>query len=402
MIKMDAETVHNWQGVSVEVIVDSNGKYRAIELSTGRDATMFITSAQLKAAHKAGKHLRLQKTKSKNGHYWYQVSQFLTTNMKTINRSKIKDDNDISQILQQAMNYKPEKIQIDPIWWKFAVRTVIRGQTMMVVGPTGCGKSLLAFSLRDAFGLKDDETFFKVNLGASQDPRSTLIGNTHFDKNKGTFVSPSYFVQAIQVPNSIILLDEASRAHPEAHNILMSVLDKTQGYLRIDEMPGGQTIKVAPGVCFILTANIGSEYTATRTMDRALLDRCIMFEMSPMGMSQEIDNLNLLFPKLPSAVKSAIAEIAIETRDNLKSAAPQLDTMMSTRMVEETAGLIHDGFTLKEAVEVSLYPYFSDAGGQSPREFVKSLVQRHIDETSGGTFGQQAMTGIKQPWKTKK
>ena len=64
-------------------------------------------------------------------------------------------------------------------------------------------------------------------------------------------------------------MDEISRAHPEAWNILMTVLDAGQRYLRLDEHQDAPTIEVAEGVTFVATANIGNEYTATRAMDRA-------------------------------------------------------------------------------------------------------------------------------------
>ncbi|KKK43037.1 hypothetical protein LCGC14_3169070, partial [marine sediment metagenome] len=100
-----------------------------------------------------------------------------------------------------------------------------------------------------------------------------LIGNTHYDNSAGTFFGEALFVKAIQTPGAIILLDELSRAHDDASNILMTVLDENQRYLRIDEMPETPTIAVAEGVVFLATANVGNEYTGTRVMDRALLDR---------------------------------------------------------------------------------------------------------------------------------
>ena len=50
---------------------------------------------------------------------------------------------------------------------------------------------------------------FYFNLGDSQD-QDTLIGNTHFDKNKGTYFSESSFVQN-KNSQRFILLDELSR-----------------------------------------------------------------------------------------------------------------------------------------------------------------------------------------------
>ena len=128
--------------------------------------------------------------------------------------------------------------------WKYLVRSGVRGKNIMMTGPAGCGKTMAAKSLVNSLDRPD----YYFNLGATQDPRSTLIGNTHFDSKKGTYFSESHFVKAIQTPNSVILLDELSRAHPDAWNILMTVLDYGQRYLRLDEATGSETIKVADGV----------------------------------------------------------------------------------------------------------------------------------------------------------
>jgi hypothetical protein len=43
------------------------------------------------------------------------------------------------------------------------------------------------------------------------------------------------------------------------------------------------------------------------------------------------------------------------------------------------AGLIYDGFSLQEAAEVCVYPFFSDAGGaDSERTYMKQLVQKYL------------------------
>ena len=57
----------------------------------------------------------------------------------------------------------------------------------MMTGPAGCGKTMAAKSVVNSLDRPD----FYFNLGATQDPRATLIGNTHFEKNKGTYFSES-------------------------------------------------------------------------------------------------------------------------------------------------------------------------------------------------------------------
>ena len=52
----------------------------------------------------------------------------------------------------------------------------------------------------------------------------------------------SSFIKAIRTPNSIILLDELSRAHPDAWNILMTPLDPLQRYVRLDESEDSEVV----------------------------------------------------------------------------------------------------------------------------------------------------------------
>ena len=258
--------------------------------------------------------------------------------------------------------------------WKYLIRSAMRGKNIMMTGPAGTGKTMAAKYLVTALKRPD----FYFNLGATQDPRATLIGNTHFNKDTGTYFSESLFVKAIQTENAVILLDELSRAHPEAWNILMTVLDLNQRYLRLDEKDGAPTVKVAPGVSFIATANIGNEYTSTRVIDRALQDRFITIEMDPLNADMEYKLLNMKYPAADQTALKSIAEIASVTRSEVNQSNPKLTIALSTRAAVETASLIYDGFTLAEAAEVSIYPFFSNDGGvDSERTYVKQIVQKY-------------------------
>jgi nitric oxide reductase NorQ protein len=286
----------------------------------------------------------------------------------------VTDIPDPIEFIKQSPGIKPADLIISDLKWKYLVRTALRGKNIMMTGPAGSGKTLAGKYLGQV--LKRPEFYF--NLGATQDPRATLIGNTHFAKDSGTYFSESLFVKAIQTENAIILLDELSRAHPEAWNILMTVLDSGQRYLRLDEADGAPTIKVANGVTFIATANIGNEYTATRVIDRAMLDRFSVIEMDQLNTEQEAQLLKLKFPNVSDAMIRAIAEIADSTRIEARQAMPKLSTTISTRVSVELTSLIADGFTLAEGSEVCVYPFFSaDGGAESERTYVKQIVQKH-------------------------
>ena len=275
----------------------------------------------------------------------------------------------------KGKDLKPTGLFIEELKWKYLLRSAVRGKNILMTGPTGCGKTLAAQSLVKS--LKRPDYYF--NLGATQDARATLIGNTHFNKENGTFFSESAFVKAIKTPNAIILLDELSRAHPEAANILMTVLDAGQRYLRLDEAEGSPIIKVASGVTFIATANQGNEYTATRVMDRALMDRFVQIEMDLLDKENELALLKFKFPEADEYSLNALAEIADTTRQLIKTDASKISTIVSTRVNVEAAGLIYDGFTLFEAANIAILPYFSNDGGlDSERVFMTQLLQKYI------------------------
>ena len=281
---------------------------------------------------------------------------------------------DVKTFIHASVGLKPESLIMNDLKWKYLVRSAMRGRNIMMTGPAGTGKTVAAKYLVKALERPD----YYFNLGATQDPRATLIGNTHFSKEDGTYFSESLFVKAIQTPNAVILLDELSRAHPEAWNILMTVLDLNQRYLRLDEKDGAPTIKVAEGVSFIATANIGNEYTSTRVMDRALQDRFITIEMDALDTDMEYALLKMKYPHAHNESVKAIAEIASLTRKEVKAANPKLTSALSTRAAVELASLIYDGFTLSEAAEVGIYPFFSEDGGvDSERTFVKQIVQKY-------------------------
>ena len=95
----------------------------------------------------------------------------------------------------------PKGFFIDKLKWKFLVRNIEKGKNIMMTGPSGCGKTDATFQA--AHYLEREVHYF--NLGATQDPRSTLIGNTHYNKDSGTYFSESLFVNAIQQENAVIL-----------------------------------------------------------------------------------------------------------------------------------------------------------------------------------------------------
>lgn len=356
--------------------------FRMIDVNGNDLGTLGATSGTRKKAYLNGK--ALQQKVNKKGKTFFRLVEMdeynnlvssMTNVSDTVSESEETHETITKFIHEKSVNLKPKSLIISDLKWKFLIRSAVRAKNIMMVGPSGCGKTMAAKALVKSLDRPD----FYFNLGATQDPRATLIGNTHFDSKKGTFFAESAFVKAITTENAVILLDELSRAHPDAWNILMTVLDQGQRYLRLDEAEGSPIVKVAEGVTFIATANVGNEYTSTRVMDRAILDRFVTIEMDVLNDEQEFGLLKYLYPETNEDELKAISEIAHHTREISKGDSGKLSAMISTRASVEAAGLVYDGFSLIEASEISLLPFFSNDGGvDSERTYVTQLVQKYV------------------------
>jgi len=368
-----------WSGNRANAF-DTDGNKRTSEITVG---------ARQKAAD--GGYM-LGRFEMKNGRFqWRRYDgEVSTPNTHDLPSVDVPTDHaEVLNFIHTSYSLKPRNLMMSELKWKYLVRSGVRGKNIMMTGPAGCGKTMAAKSLVNSLDRPD----YYFNLGATQDPRSTLIGNTHFDSKKGTYFAESHFVKAIQTPNAVILLDELSRAHPDAWNILMTVLDYGQRYLRLDESTGSDTIKVAEGVTFVATANIGNEYTSTRVMDKALMDRFTIVEMDVLNEEDENTLLNYMFPSVDSMVLGNVAKIATLTRTESSSDTARITSGISTRTTVELCGLLFDGFSLEESAEVSIYPQYDNTGGvDSERTFVKQIVQKFCDDgSSDDLFNEEEM-----------
>ena len=217
-------------------VTTEDGEFIKVVSTDGNDITGLFRDDMIKIAYENGEALKYNEETGRAK----RIDPDQLPNPTPKKKEVVKNEDPVLAFISNAPSIKPDHLEITDIKWKYLIRSAVRCKKIMMVGPAGSGKTEAAKALPTA----TDRPFFYFNLGATQDPRSTLIGNTHF-KNNETLFDESAFIKAIKTENAVILLDELSRAHPEAWNILMTVLDEGQRYLRLDENINAPLVNVA-------------------------------------------------------------------------------------------------------------------------------------------------------------
>lgn len=267
----------------------------------------------------------------------------------------------------------PKSFYVNAKVWEQLLFTMDNGGNVLITGPSGSGKSELVYLAAKAL----QHPIAAFNFGAMQEPRTALIGATHFDKEKGTWFAESRFVKAVKEPRGTILLDELTRDRgSSAHNILLPLLDR-QGYLALDEHDESPIVKKGDKVSFVATANIGTEYTGTEALDKAMKDRMdIVIEMEWPPKQYEVKILMSRCPGLRAASAAALVDIA-ETQRKLAVEDMEFSEQISTRMLISAGIRIGNGMEFADAVKFSISNHFSSEGGDSSeRTQVMQICQK--------------------------
>ena len=212
------------------------------------------------------------------------------------------------------------------------------GKNVLLTGGTGCGKTTFALEMAEELNLNP----VVINCGSTQDARSALIGYFTL-KNGDTVFQESDLLKAIQEPNTMVILDELSRASDDALNILFPLLD-FRSDIRVEERDEDRMVKVANNVKFVATANVGLEYSATRSIDRA---------------SQLNGYIKKLHGKEVADQMKPLSQVYGYTHKMVKKS--KIGTALSTRMILDVIPLVSK-FTIGQILEnVILSIYQTDS-----------------------------------------
>ena len=68
------------------------------------------------------------------------------------------------ELLSFGIGNKPKELIINDLKWKYLVRCVLRGENILMVGPTGCGKTMAARLVSQLFFEEKEEIVTEEEL----------------------------------------------------------------------------------------------------------------------------------------------------------------------------------------------------------------------------------------------
>jgi MoxR-like ATPase len=262
-----------------------------------------------------------------------------------------------------------------------------RTANTLLLGPAGCGKTATAEQLAAQLELP----YLHINCASIREA-SMLFGMREVKEGR-TYTRASLFTQAIEAGNVIIMLDEINRTSPMALNGLLTAMDGSSPYSEDLE----RHIKVGPNVLFIGACNIGSAYTGTFRLDKALDDRFARrIEVSYLPAEQET---KLLIDKTginPEAAKRLVM-IATQVRAEYNK-GKKFTQDISTRLL---IGAACD-FAALESVKLGAGPKslamtignrFSNSGEAGSERTALSML---LDGKFGSWDGTETTTSAKE------
>ncbi len=259
----------------------------------------------------------------------------------------------IEVALVKALPFKLEGIWLDPVVSKRLQILLESGLNVLLDGPQGCGKTVIAKAIAGALGM--EFVFFNcaavveaIDFLATVQVRASPSGSPVTDFVKTEFLRGLEDAIANPKRRYLVFLDELNRCHEMARNVLMPALDATR---KVYNPVDNTFLAIPSNVQFIAAVNRGNEFSGTFSIDAAQLDRFAPVQMSYPPPEEEVKLLVGRHPELPKGLVEQIVGIAHKIRQNA-----ELSAGLSVRATDEVCIILKhplaDGHELQMLADV--------------------------------------------------